>query len=144
MTPKYGDHIKVKIDSFYHHGIFVSKNEVIHFCSDEKFSILSKNLEIQATSLLNFAHGNKIEIVEYNNRYGPDKTVELARGKIGDSDYDLTFNNCEHFAYSCTTGHKTSKTMDRLKRIGIRIERNNGINGLLSNLNKILIGKEKN
>lgn len=134
---KFGDHIKVKLDSFYHHGIYVSDNEVIHFCSDGIFTILSRDLEVSATDINAFSQGNEVEVVEYTNRFSAEKTVEIARSKIGIHDYDLTFNNCEHFVTSCTTGKSKSETMDRLKSIGIKVRRKTGIHGAICNLNKI-------
>jgi len=135
---KFGDHIRVKLDSFYHHGIYISDKEVIHFCSDEMFTILSKNLEVASTDINAFSQGNNIEVVNYINRFPAEKTVEIARGKIGAKDYDITFNNCEHFATLCTIGKAKSETMDRLKTIGLRINRKDGIHGAICNLFKIL------
>lgn len=140
----FGDHIKVKLDSFYHHGIFVSDNEVIHFCSDGKFSILSKNLEIQSTSIEIFAQGKKIHVVDYTNRFIPEKTVEIARQSIGNSDYDLSYNNCEHFVTRCITGTKQSKTIEKLFVSVLKVKRDSGINGFLFNLNNALKTGESN
>jgi len=141
---KFGDHIKVKLDSFYHHGIFVSDNEVIHFCSEGKFSILSKNLEIQSTSIEVFAQGNKIQIVEYTDRYNSEKTVQLARKSIGNKDYDLSYNNCEHFVTRCISGNKQSKTIEKLFLSVLEVKRDSGINGFLFNLNNALKTGESN
>ena len=123
---KFGDHIRVKLDSFYHHGIYVSDSEVIHFCTNGIFTILSRNLEVTSTDINAFSQGYKVEVVNYTDRFSAEKTVKIAQSMIGTKDYDLTFNNCEHFVTLCTTGKRKSETMDRLKTIGLKIRRKNG------------------
>ena len=34
----------------------------------------------------------------------PEKVIDRARSRLGEREYDLTSNNCEHFAKWCTTG----------------------------------------
>ena len=34
----------------------------------------------------------------------PDIVIERAKSRLGESDYNLVFNNCEHFATWCKTG----------------------------------------
>ncbi len=135
---KFGDHIKVKLGSFFHHGIYVSDKEVIHFCSEGKFSILSKNLEIQATSIEVFSQGNPVEIVNYTKRNSRVETVRLARESIGSADYDLSYNNCEHFVSRCILGENKSETIEKLFNRVSKIKTNHGINGFLYNLDKVL------
>ncbi len=130
----YGDHIRTKIDSVFHHGVFVSEQEVIHFCSDREFSILSNDLEVKATTLAQFANGNKVEKIECEDRFARKKSVDIAKSKIGDKDYDIIFNNCEHFVNSCITGNKESYAMNALKEKGLKIRRKSGVNGLVDKL----------
>ena len=40
--------------------------------------------------------------------YGPRKTVQRARSKIGKGGYNLLTHNCEHFAIYCKTGLEES------------------------------------
>lgn len=51
--------------------------------------------------------------IEYH-LYSPEETVERARSMIGKSDYNIIFNNCEHFALWCKTGVKESKQVDMI------------------------------
>lgn len=143
MIPRFnfGDHIKVKIDTYYHHGIYVSDDEVIHFCNDGMFSILSRDLEITITNLEEFSQGNEVKAVYHKKRFSPEKTVNIARSKIGEKDYDLFFNNCEHFANFCTTGENRSEIIERLKKQYIRVKSKTGMQAMLQNLNNIF---EKN
>ncbi|GHU54323.1 hypothetical protein FACS189442_0390 [Spirochaetia bacterium] len=44
--------------------------------------------------------------------YSAEETVERARSKIGESEYNLVINNCEHFAVWCKTGLSESKQVE--------------------------------
>ncbi|HOE91746.1 MAG TPA: lecithin retinol acyltransferase family protein, partial [Candidatus Cloacimonadota bacterium] len=61
-----GDWIVVKLGSYYHHGLYISDDEVIHYCSSEGFSILRKDMTVQSTDLHTFSLGKKVltKIVE--------------------------------------------------------------------------------
>ena len=49
--------------------------------------------------------------------YSPKETIERARSRIGQHDYNLAFNNCEHFAVWCKTGISESRQIDHLLEI---------------------------
>lgn len=36
--------------------------------------------------------------------YTPEETVQRARSRLGETEYNLALNNCEHFAIWCKTG----------------------------------------
>ena len=44
------------------------------------------------------------EVRPYVPRYTPAEIVARANSRIGEQEYSLHFQNCEHFAYWCTTG----------------------------------------
>lgn len=46
--------------------------------------------------------------------YSPEETVRRARSKLGESEYNLIFNNCEHFAIWCKTGVSKSEQVDEI------------------------------
>ena len=46
--------------------------------------------------------------------YSPDETVERARSRMGEDQYDLLCNNCEHFAIWCKTGIAESHQVKRV------------------------------
>lgn len=46
--------------------------------------------------------------------YTPEETVRRAESKLGEHEYDLLFNNCEHFAVWCKTGVSESKQVDQV------------------------------
>lgn len=49
--------------------------------------------------------------------YSPDETIARAQGRLGESSYNLIFNNCEHYAIWCKTGIKESHQINKLLRI---------------------------
>lgn len=121
-NPVMGDHIRVKrMGGIYtHHGIYVSDNEVIHFTGTDDDSIMDSSKNRVISSDLNFfLKGGELEVKEYTDEefqdlYAPDQIVAYARSCIGDGDYNVIFNNCEHFANVCTLGRFRSHQVERL------------------------------
>lgn len=54
-----------------------------------------------------------LKIVEYR-LYTPKETLARARSRIGESNYNLFSNNCEHFALWCKTGISESHQISGL------------------------------
>ncbi|MCE9979674.1 MULTISPECIES: lecithin retinol acyltransferase family protein [Leclercia] len=52
--------------------------------------------------------------------FSPDEVVERARKEIGEQQYSLLFNNCEHFAVWCKTGLLESEQVAFWKKIAER------------------------
>ena len=123
-NPVMGDHIRVKrMHGIYtHHGIYVSDNEVIHFTGTDDDSIMDSSKNRVISSDLNFfLKGGELEVKEYTDEefqdlYAPDQIVAYARSCLGDGDYNVLFNNCEHFANVCTLGRFRSHQVERLLR----------------------------
>lgn len=46
--------------------------------------------------------------------YSAEETVARAKSKLGEKEYSLPFNNCEHFAIWCKTGVKESWQVEKL------------------------------
>lgn len=46
--------------------------------------------------------------------YTPEETVARAKGRLGERNYDLVENNCEHFALWCKTGLSESRQVNRI------------------------------
>ena len=121
-NPVMGDHIRVKrMHGIYtHHGIYVSDNEVIHFTGTDDDSIMDSSKNRVISSDLNFfLKGGELEVKEYTDEefqdlYAPDQIVTYARSCLGDGDYNVIFNNCEHFANVCTLGRFRSHQVERL------------------------------
>lgn len=120
--PIKADHIRVmRIGGLYaHHGVYISDDEVIHFTGQDDDSILDwSKCEVIKTDLKTFLKGGIVEVKEYTDEefqdlYSPEQIVIYARSCIGDKEYNLAFNNCEHFANVCTLGRFRSQQVERV------------------------------
>ena len=128
--PVRGDHIRVcRMNGlYYHHGIFVSAEEVIHFTGDDDDSVLDwSKAHVIKTDLQKFLRGGTVEVKEYTDAelddlYPVEGIVSYARSCLGDDGYNLIFNNCEHFANACTLGKYRSRQVENFfggKSMGI-------------------------
>lgn len=81
---------------YQHHGIDCGDGTVIHY---------RKGTEtIERNDLATFADNRKIYLKKYPIRYIPETTIKRAESRLGEAQYNLLFNNCEHFANWCVTG----------------------------------------
>ena len=101
-----GEHIKVKKLGYFHHGIYIGDDKVVHY------SKINAKAEVKETSLKEFLDKGKFEIVKYNDSLHMDEVVLRAKSLQGKTEYNLIFNNCEHLASWCKTGQRTSKQVD--------------------------------
>lgn len=54
--------------------------------------------------------------------YSPEETVERAKSRLGEKDYNLATNNCEYFAIWCKTGvHESHQVNSIIKAIKMPI-----------------------
>ena len=112
--PKFGDHIRVDRGMYFHHGIYVSDEEIIHFTGTDEDDLLGINNEVIATDLQFFLKGGNLEVREYTkddqlDLYPRKQIVRRAKSCIGKKGYNLIFNNCEHFANVCALGQHHSQ-----------------------------------
>ena len=102
MKLKAGNHIKADYGMYYHHGIYVGDGEVIAYSKEDNKSVV-------LTSLDEFAQGHPIIKVKHDDaKYSRDEVVYRAYSRLGEDQYNLIFNNCEHFANWCVTGNAKS------------------------------------
>ena len=88
---------------YEHHGIDCGDGTVIH---------QRKRTEtIERTSFATFMNHSKSKVYVRNYRtcFIPDAVVQRAESRLGEKNYNLLFNNCEHFATWCKTGVSESR-----------------------------------
>ncbi|MCS6813104.1 MAG: lecithin retinol acyltransferase family protein [Cyanobacteria bacterium] len=89
---------------YEHHGIDCGDGTVIHY---------RKGTEtVTRTSLEEFTDGRPIYVKTYKVSYIPDVTVRRAESRLGEQEYNLLTNNCEHFATWCKTGVSRSAQVE--------------------------------
>ena len=101
-----GDHLKVLYGTWSHHGIYAGGNRIIHFSKDAG--------RIIRTTLERFRDSRcQIWVVPSPARFPGPEIVKRAKSKLGQADYNLFQNNCEHFCNWCRSGRASSRQVDR-------------------------------
>jgi hypothetical protein len=96
---KVGDHLQTPRLGYTHHGIYVGNKKVVHY------SGLADGISsgpVEEISLSGFLAENSYEVVSHSDtKYPSEEIVKRAYSRINEQDYNLFFNNCEHFVYWC-------------------------------------------
>ncbi|MDM1022292.1 lecithin retinol acyltransferase family protein [Acinetobacter sp. VNK23] len=112
-----GSHLSVSRGVYEHHGIYIGNNQVIHYSG---FAEAFNKGCIEQTTLENFLDGrDQFTVVNYPSNevlYTNQQVVERAYRCLGEDNYNLIFNNCEHFACWCVTGEKRSEQVRTVMR----------------------------
>jgi Lecithin retinol acyltransferase len=73
-------------------------------------------------SLSRFANGHPVRVVNHlESHYSPEEIVRRARSRLGESDYRLLTNNCEHFCNWCLSGVSRSAQVEGRLQLPLRI-----------------------
>lgn len=101
-----GDHLYVYRNwgTLTHHGIDCGDGTVIHYRDGD--SILRSTRD-------SFSQGQRIYTQPYDRCDSPQQVLQRAISRLGERDYHLVFNNCEHFATWCKTGQHQSQQVQR-------------------------------
>lgn len=112
-----GSHLSVSRGVYEHHGIYIGNNQVIHYSG---FAEAFNKGCIEQTTLEKFLDGrDQFTVVNYPTNkvlYTNQQIVERASRCLGEDNYNLVFNNCEHFACWCVTGEKRSEQVRTVMR----------------------------
>jgi hypothetical protein len=102
-----GAHLVTQRAGYSHHGIYAGNGQVIHY------SGLCTSLHrgpVEEVTLERFAAGHQVFIAyDRQARYAGIEAVERARSRLGENDYRLLTNNCEHFCTWCVCGKGRSE-----------------------------------
>lgn len=110
MSIKPGDHVAVSRGAYTHHGISVGHGRVIHYSGEVARKTDASICEV---SLERFAAGGEVYVVRSSARFEREEIVRRARSRIGERDYSVVANNCEHFARWCREGNHRSSQVER-------------------------------
>jgi Lecithin retinol acyltransferase len=86
---------------YEHHGIDCGDGTVIHYA---KLDVA----QVSRTSWGKFAAGNPVYVKNPPTSYITDVVMQRAESRLGERQYSLLSNNCEHFATWCKTGRNES------------------------------------
>lgn len=103
--------------TYSHHGIYCGDGSVVHYESSLWMKLAGTWREaviprIAKVSLETFGLGAVPRVRYYPTSDDPEVVVERAISRVGEADYHLLDNNCEHFAVWCKTGQPGSTQVE--------------------------------
>ena len=99
------DHLQVprRHGLFNHHGIDLGDGTVAHYLEGR---------EILRSPVSEFSQGEVVSVMDHADASPAGVTLRRAMSRLGEQNYNLLFNNCEHFATWCKTGRHRSEQVD--------------------------------
>lgn len=110
-----GDHLWIRKKGYSHHGLYLGENDVgeplvAHYAGWVN-AFQSGPLEI--TDLENFCRHKPIYIRQYHHRtYSREDSVLRVLTRLGEEQYAVLHNNCEHLCHWAIMGDHRSKQID--------------------------------
>ncbi len=111
-----GQHLKIKKagGTYTHHALGLGEGRVIHY------SGLANDLStagiIEEVALEEFAQGKDIKVRPHDDRkYSIEDAITRAKLRLGEDQYHILHNNCEHLIEWCITGEHRSHQSRRGK-----------------------------
>ncbi|XP_024115652.1 lecithin retinol acyltransferase a [Oryzias melastigma] len=167
-SPQRGDLLEVPRTLFTHFGIYLGDNRVAHlipdilpvFTSNSKLirtvitndrlilGCIYRRATVRVDSLEDFAYGssilvNRADRMMQTQPLPAERVAQRAEKLLGDVQYSLLWNNCEHFVTFCRYGSATSRQTDKffesLKSV-IRDQRSVILTGLLGFISLVCFG----
>jgi hypothetical protein len=111
QEPPLGAHLTTSRRGYIHHGVYAGHDRLVHYSGLSGFWQCGP---VEEVSWLRFAGGREVRIVDHpSSRYSPEEIVRRARSRLGENDYRLLTNNCEHFCNWCRSGVSHSAQVER-------------------------------
>ena len=111
-----GQHLYIKkaSGSYTHHALGMGNERVIHY-SGLANDLVTPGV-IEEVSLDEFAKGNEIRIrAHLDRKFEIDEALLRASLRVGEQQYHILHNNCEHFVEWCISGEHRSRQSRRGK-----------------------------
>jgi len=110
---KVGAHLATSRRGYSHHGIYLGGDRVVHYAG------LSRSWHsgpVEEVTLARFTLGRALRIIDHPEAaYTAKEIVCRARSRVGERDYRLLTNNCEHFCNWCVSGRSRSAQIEQPK-----------------------------
>ncbi|MDX1965008.1 MAG: lecithin retinol acyltransferase family protein [Pirellulales bacterium] len=118
-----GDHIIVRARFFTHHGIDMGDGTVIHFNggagrTDSLADAIRQkgDARIIRSTFDEFVCGRDFWYAAQHESFEAEIVCRRAESRLGEANYHVATNNCEHFANWCKTGRAISLQVDAWRR----------------------------
>lgn len=104
-----GNHLLAGYPGTLHHdGIYLGDGLVIHLTGGTPDGGKAAG-RVQIDTLARFAGGRPVTVRRYSGTHDPEDIIGRAMSRLGEGNYDLINNNCQHFARWCATGDHESE-----------------------------------
>ena len=118
QEPALGTHLVASRRGYTHHGIYVGRGMVVHYAG---LSGLLRAGPVEEVTIRRFSMGRPVGIVQgRESTYSPQEIVMRARSRLGENEYHVLRNNCEHFCNWCLTGRSSSIQIECPGAIALR------------------------
>ena len=108
-TILYVENYFVGFNTYQHYGVYIGDGKVIHYAPLEGQEISFENGIIHETTLEKFLGGRALRFIKDTEpTYPEEEIIQRAKSRLGEKEYNLILNNCEHFARWCITGNHHS------------------------------------
>lgn len=105
-----GTHLVTSRCGYMHHGIYVGRGMVVHYPGLSGFL---RSGPVEEVTMFRFSMGRAVWIIEYSeSKYSPQEIVLRARSRLGENEYQVLRNNCEHFCNWCISGRSSSTQVE--------------------------------
>lgn len=102
-----GSHIYVIRPGYLHHGLYIGSDQVIHYGGSDHGE--DESDRVRLVRLSTFSRGAVVRVIAHNNpRFSAWESVMRACDRLGEDEYSLLTNNCEHFVNWCIEGKASS------------------------------------
>lgn len=116
-----GAHLATRRPGYMHHGIYIGNGRVIHY---DGFSRHLGSGPIEAISIEDFSAGFGLQVVQHPHaQYTGLEIARRAATRLGEHNYKLLTNNCEHLCLWCVLGQGQSYQVDACVRNPVRAVR---------------------
>lgn len=113
--PLPGDHLWIRKRGYTHHGLYIGENDdgtplVAHYAG---WVDAFDGGPLEITDLADFCQGKTLHVREYPDRqFSRDETVIRVLSRLGEEQYDVHTNNCEHLCHWAIMGDHRSKQVE--------------------------------
>jgi Lecithin retinol acyltransferase len=119
QEPPLGAHLATSRCGYSHHGVYVGRGWMVHYSGLSGFWQCGS---VEEVPLSRFANSHPVRIVHHvQSPYSPEEIVRRARSRVGENDYRLLTNNCEHFCNWCVSGVNIRSQVARPLRLTFRV-----------------------